>query len=101
MERRCLPGPVSINIWLLRSRIDGVIKRLSDWRSMKNRTSLLVFLFVITLPVNGRAQQSLDSMIDRELSSLVSTYKTLHAAPELSHYEEKTSSFFATQLRSL
>ncbi len=48
-----------------------------------------------------RAQQPLDSMIEKELASLVATYKTLHATPELSHHEEKTASFFATQLRSL
>src|SRR6266852_2013165 len=49
----------------------------------------------------AHAQQSLDAMVDRELAQLVSTYKMLHAAPELSHYEEKTSAFFATQLRAL
>jgi hippurate hydrolase len=47
------------------------------------------------------AQQSLDALINRDLASLVATYKTLHAAPELSHYEEKTAAFFATQLRAL
>ena len=47
------------------------------------------------------AQQSLDAMIDRELPQLVSTYKMLHAAPELSHYEVKTSAFLAQQLRAL
>jgi amidohydrolase len=47
------------------------------------------------------AQQSLDALIDRELASLVRTYKALHAAPELSHHEEKTASFFATQLRAM
>ncbi len=47
------------------------------------------------------AQQSLDAMIDREIAQLVSTYKMLHAAPELSHYEVKTSAFFAEQLRAL
>ena len=30
---------------------------------------------------------------------LLSTYKMLHAAPELSHHEEKTSAFFAGELR--
>jgi hippurate hydrolase len=39
-------------------------------------------------------------MIDREVAQLVSTYKMLHAAPELSHYEVKTSAFLADQLRS-
>jgi amidohydrolase len=46
-------------------------------------------------------QQSLDAMIDRNIASLVTTYKTLHTAPELSHHEEKTSAFFAEQLRAL
>ena len=47
------------------------------------------------------AQQSLDALIGREINALIETYKTLHAAPELSHREEKTSSFFAGQLRAL
>jgi hippurate hydrolase len=69
---------------------------------MNNRTWLLIVFFVLVMPVNGRAQQqSLDAMIDSDLASLVATYKTLHASPELSHHEEKTSSFFAGQLRAL
>jgi hippurate hydrolase len=40
-------------------------------------------------------------MIDRDIVALVATYKTLHAAPELSHHEEKTAAFFANQLRAL
>jgi hippurate hydrolase len=47
------------------------------------------------------AQQSLNAMIDRELPQLVNTYKMLHASPELSHYEVKTSAFLAQQLRAL
>lgn len=47
------------------------------------------------------AQQSLDALVDRELPQLISTYKMLHAAPELSHYEIKTSAFLAQQLRGL
>jgi hippurate hydrolase len=47
------------------------------------------------------AQQPLDSMIDRDLPSLVATYKMLHASPELSHHEEKTSAFVAKELRVL
>ncbi len=62
-----------------------------------------VFLcaFLFTTAANLSAQQSLDALIDRDLASLVTTYKTLHAAPELSHHEEKTAAFFATQLRAL
>jgi hippurate hydrolase len=40
-------------------------------------------------------------LIDRELSSLVAGYKSLHAAPELSRREEKTSAFLAGELRPL
>jgi len=63
---------------------------------------LFVIAFLVAVPfiVSVRAQQSLDAMIDREIAQLVSTYKMLHAAPELSHYEDKTSAFLATQLRS-
>ena len=69
---------------------------------MRNKICLLVFVltsFSVTAGIN--AQQSLDAMIDSDIASLVTTYKTLHAAPELSHHEEKTSSFFANQLRAL
>ena len=61
------------------------------------RVSLAILLFAVPVV----AQQSLDAMIDRELAQLVSTYKMLHAAPELSHYEVKTAAFLAQQLRAL
>jgi hippurate hydrolase len=44
-------------------------------------------------------QGKLDAMVDQELPALVSTYKGLHAAPELSHHEEKTAALLAGQLR--
>src|SRR5437879_10062713 len=65
------------------------------------KSLVIVFLVAIPFVISVRAQQSLDAMIDREIAQLVSTYKMLHAAPELSHYEVKTSAFFAAQLRSL
>jgi hippurate hydrolase len=52
-------------------------------------------LLTILVAAPAIAQQSLEALVDREITQLVSTYKTLHAAPELSHYEEKTSAFFA------
>ena len=67
---------------------------------MKNK-SIVILLFSFILVTSAQAQQSLDAMVDRELATLVSTYKMLHAAPELSHYEVKTSAFFAAQLRAL
>lgn len=45
--------------------------------------------------------QSIDSMIDRQLPSLIETYKTLHTSPELSMQEEKTSATVAARLREL
>src|SRR3989440_2876595 len=61
------------------------------------RITIGLALFATT----AAGQQSLDALVDRELPQLVSTYKMLHAAPELSHYEVKTSAFLAQQLRAL
>ena len=61
---------------------------------------LLLVVLVGGLSISVSAQQSLDALVDRELPQLVNTYKMLHAAPELSHYEAKTSAFLAEQLRS-
>lgn len=65
------------------------------------RKTWLSIVFLSFCLQSAAAQQSLDAMIDSNLPSLFDTYKMLHAAPELSHYEEKTSSFFAGQLRAL
>jgi len=67
------------------------------------KKTLLIFSGLALILGNGisRAQQpSIDAMIDREIAQLVTTYKMLHAAPELSHYEQKTSAYLAGQLRS-
>jgi hippurate hydrolase len=47
------------------------------------------------------AQVTIDALIEREIASLVATYKSLHAAPELSHREEKTAALFAAELKKL
>ncbi|MGA2987660.1 MAG: amidohydrolase [Terriglobia bacterium] len=60
----------------------------------------LVCLF-LTVPRARSQQANLDGLLDREMPSLLSTYKSLHAAPELSHHEEKTSAFVAGELRAL
>src|SRR5262249_1154653 len=67
---------------------------------MKTSTPLTIVLTLI-FAASAAAQQPLDAMIDREITQLVATYKMLHAAPELSHYEVKTSAFVSTQLRAL
>lgn len=59
-------------------------------------------LVLITLLIAASASaQTLDQMIDREMTSLLATYKQLHTAPELSMKEEKTSVYVAQQLRGL
>ena len=67
---------------------------------MKKLTVLAVLCGVF-FAAPAIAQQSIDGMLDREIAQLVSTYKMLHAAPELSHHEEKTAAFMASQLRAL
>jgi len=67
---------------------------------MRKLTLVLAALLCLSLNINAQ-QLSLDAMIERDLASLLSTYKALHAAPELSHREEKTSAFVAGELRKL
>lgn len=66
---------------------------------MKKTLLILAILFVFSQ--NSYAQQNLDQLIKQELPTLVTTYKNLHASPELSHKEEKTSSFIASELKKL
>jgi amidohydrolase len=62
---------------------------------------LIAILSTILCSSSAFGQKSLDALVDREIAQLVKTYKMLHAAPELSHHEEKTSALFAAQLRAL
>jgi amidohydrolase len=66
---------------------------------MKKFILLAVVIGSFAFSVSG--QKSVDALVDHELPQLVNTYKMLHAAPELSHYEVKTSAFLAEQLRSI
>lgn len=66
------------------------------------RNGLLFMFLWLAVGASVRAQQqTLDPLINREINSLVDIYKTLHAAPELSHREEKTASLFASHLKAL
>lgn len=62
---------------------------------------VLILLFSSMPVIRVGAEKNLDSMIERELPSLVSIYKALHSQPELSHYEVKTSATVAQELRAL
>src|ERR1051325_517067 len=65
---------------------------------MKRLFVLIVLSVLFVLPVFA---QSLDERVTRELNALLDTYKTLHAMPELSLQEAKTSAFIAQRLRQL
>jgi amidohydrolase len=60
----------------------------------------LALLALLATPTLSFAQQ-LDALVDKELPSLVETYKKLHAAPELSTQEAKSSALLAARLREL
>ncbi len=57
--------------------------------------------FACFSPGGARAQSPLASQVERELPALVSTYKLLHANPELSHQEKNTAALVAKELRAL
>jgi hippurate hydrolase len=50
--------------------------------------------------VTVHAQDPLAPIVERELPSLVATYKALHAAPELSREEAKTTELLAREMRA-
>jgi hippurate hydrolase len=66
-----------------------------------SRRLLLLSLLILAFNNMIQAQVTVDSLIEREIASLVATYKSLHAAPELSHREEKTAALFAAELKKL
>jgi amidohydrolase len=68
---------------------------------MNYRACLCAFALTFCAATCVRAQTALDAALDREMASLLAAYKALHAAPELSHHEEKTSAFVAKELRAL
>ena len=43
--------------------------------------------------------QEVPALVDKQLPGLLTTYKGLHIAPELSHHEEQTSALLAEELR--
>jgi amidohydrolase len=43
--------------------------------------------------------QEVPELVDQQLPGLLTTYKSIHAAPELSHHEAQTSALFAEELR--
>jgi hippurate hydrolase len=54
---------------------------------------------VLTLLAGNLGAQELGTFVTGQLPSLLSTYKTIHSHPELSHHEEHTSALLAAELR--
>ena len=53
-----------------------------------------------TAGLTSRAMaQEVPALVDKELPGLLTTYKGLHTAPELSHHEAQTSALLADELR--
>jgi hypothetical protein len=57
----------------------------------------LAIVFLIAAPILA---QNLTTHIDNQLSGLLDIYKDIHAHPELSHQESRTSALLANELRS-
>src|SRR5260370_32188955 len=63
------------------------------------RACFLALASLLIASVAAAQSPALDARVDQELPSLVSTYKALHTAPELSHHEDKTAALLAHELR--
>jgi amidohydrolase len=56
----------------------------------------------VTVVLTSRAiAQGVPVLVDKQLPSLLTTYKGLHAAPELSHHEAQTSALLAAEMRKV
>ena len=62
----------------------------------------IVLLFIASaVSAAQTTDKTIDQMIDREMPSLLTTYKQLHAAPELSMQEKNSSALVASRLKEL
>src|SRR6266849_7726324 len=65
--------------------------------SMRIRFVSTVLLLILVSAI-AIAQQTLQSLADVELPSLLAIYKDIHSHPELSGHEERTSALIAKEL---
>ena len=66
--------------------------------AMKKNTVICPLFCLLSAPVLA-TEQSLDVLVNNQLSGLVDTDKGMHEHPELSHHEEHTSALLAGELR--
>ncbi len=62
--------------------------------------SLAALLVCSLASAAAAADEALDRLVEKQLPDLVATYQMLHAAPELSGHEVKTSAYLAKRLRA-
>jgi hippurate hydrolase len=64
--------------------------------------AVLAMSAAVTMGLTSRAiAQEVPVLVDKQLPSLLTTYKGLHAAPELSHHEAQTSALLAAEMRKV
>ena len=61
----------------------------------------LIMICANTMPAQAASGRSLSDCVEQVLPSVLDTYKAIHAAPELSHGEEKTAALVARELKAL
>lgn len=62
----------------------------------------ILFWLLLTFVSQTIAQaKSLDALIQQQMPNLITTFQSLHANPELSHYEKNTAQFMAEQLKAI
>lgn len=68
---------------------------------MRSRFLVSGCVFLAALSASAQAPPDLPGSVQAQLPGLEETYKHLHRNPELSHYEEKTAAYMASELRKL
>jgi hippurate hydrolase len=67
-----------------------------------NRGMFVLAVLGVNSLVSGIARgQSLSERAEEEVPATLDVYKSIHANPELSHYEEKTAAFMAKELNGI
>src|ERR1700754_806423 len=68
-------------------------------RRWQSRTGYGLTVAVTALLTSVAIAQEVPALVDKQLPGLLTTYKALHTAPELSHHEAQTSALLAEEMR--
>ena len=64
------------------------------------RRHFAVFCLLLA-SISYTADQTIKTMVEKQLPGLVATYQQLHAAPELAYFEKNTAAFMAEKLKNM